>query len=120
MTAKDATQSLLEKQLNDAMKMRHITAADAASIWGQASQTATTATINPNILLGPQVYRAQYEFETTGWTMLYHMSVEKAENGYILKVTHKQGDTAKLYVAADTEELQRVFIAALVAERVTK
>lgn len=57
---------------------------------------------------------------TTSFTMIYHANVERAENGYILKVVFKQGEVPKTYIAASTEELQRVFIAAIVAERVGK
>lgn len=60
------------------------------------------------------------EHITSPHTMLYHASVEKAENGFILKVVHKQGEQAKLYVATDADDLQRVFIAAIVGERITK
>lgn len=71
--------------------------------------------------LGQHVFQPYTpEFPPTPWTMLYHASVEKAENGYILKVTHAQGQVPKIYIAATTEELQRVFIAAIVAERVSK
>jgi hypothetical protein len=84
--------------------------------------TTAKIAINPNKVggyVGPQVF-TQYEFTTTPQTMLYHASVERAENGYILKVTHTQGGQVKVYIAATTEELQRVFIAAIVAERVSK
>jgi hypothetical protein len=66
------------------------------------------------------VYQSPPEFITTPHTMIYHATVERAENGFILKVTHKQGETPKVYVAGDAEELQRVFIAAIVGERISK
>jgi hypothetical protein len=52
--------------------------------------------------------------------MLHHAEVEKAENGFILRVVHHAGEQPKIYIAATTEELQKVFIAAIVAERVSK
>jgi hypothetical protein len=94
----------------------------------QAEKNSITSNIQPNVLtgaglagayIGPQVF-TQYEFTTTPQTMLYHASIERAENGYILKIQHKQNETAKIYIAATTEELQRVFIAAIVAERVSR
>lgn len=56
----------------------------------------------------------------TEQTMIYHASVERAENGYILKVVHKQNEAPKIYIAFSTEDLQQVFIAAIVAERISK
>jgi hypothetical protein len=55
-----------------------------------------------------------------GENVLYHADVKKAENGYILTVTHEAGQTPKVYVAKDADELRDVFITAIIAEKVSK
>jgi hypothetical protein len=92
----------------------------AAGGLAAAIQGIGVANVNPGMI--GQIYNpAAYDpFPPTPWTMLYHASVEKVENGFILKVTHNQGDMPKMYVAHDAEELKDLFIAAMVAERVSK
>lgn len=72
----------------------------------------------PNVVLPspPQ----QGPFPNTPNTMLYSATVEKVENGFILRVIHKQGDVPKVYVAHNADELKDLFIAAIVAERVSR
>lgn len=73
--------------------------------------------LNPHI---PQTYQDPHPIQMTAWTMLYSANVEKVENGFILRVIHKQGDAPKIYVAHNADELKDLFIAAIVAERVSR
>jgi hypothetical protein len=107
------------------MALTHSKAAKEAML-AALDPTLTSGTITSNIasmgigaIYGPATQAPEFGYGTPN-TMLHHASVEKAENGFILKVTHKPGEIAKIYIAANTEELQRVFIAAIVAERVSK
>jgi hypothetical protein len=71
-------------------------------------------------MIGQQYIYHHDPFPPTEHTMLYHASVEKVENGFLLKVSHKQGDVPKIYVARDAGELKDLFIAVIVGERISK
>lgn len=112
----DDEKAIFNKMMNEAARAQAIAGTSIGS-----SITSTTAYppgwIVSAGLSGP-ILREPYP-ETIN-AMIYHASVERAENGYILKVQYAQNGPTKQYVASTTEELQRVFIAAMVAERVSK
>lgn len=104
-----------ERQRQDYMKK-----AGVAAIGGQGAITGIGSVFVPNTAWNDFQAQTTPCYPLTINPMIYHASVEKAENGYILKVVHKQGEQPKQYVASTTEELQKVFIAAIVAERISK
>lgn len=50
----------------------------------------------------------------------FHFSVEKVDNGFVLRSAARVGDFAKVKIAKDVEELKDLFIQSLVEHRMEK
>lgn len=74
------------------------------SMWAQ--NVTTSSGIGPSMS----------EYVNPQGNMLY-FSVEKVDNGYVLRSAKRAGDVSKVRIAADVNELRDQFITALVEHR---
>jgi hypothetical protein len=70
-----------------------------------------------NLGIGGTVSAKGYRIAGEGRNTTTHFTVEKADNGFILRSGRHDGDIAKVKVASSIEELKDLFIATMVEHR---